>query len=362
MRVLFRADASLQIGTGHVMRCLTFADALARERKARCEFACRLHEGHLADFIAARGYDVHRLPPSAAPPSADLYERWLGCDEPTDAAQVLAAVGVAAFDLLVVDHYGLGVRWETALRGACRHLVALDDLADRGHACDVLLDGNPGRLAADYAQLVPAGCRVLAGAAYALLRPQFAAAREGSLARRRDGAARKVLVTMGGVDPSNMTSRVLEALRAAPLPGDASLTVVLGPHAPWADEVRQQAQRMPWPTTVVANVEDMAALMASQDLAIGAAGVTALERCCLGLPSLLFVLADNQAPGARALEGAGAALVVASEADALKGDLREKLAALLSPGRLRAMQQCCAALVDGLGVSRLMTEMEHDLA
>lgn len=361
MRVLFRADASLQIGTGHVMRCLTLADALVAKMQARCQFACRLHEGHLADVIAARGYAVLPLPSSTAPSSADLFERWLGCDEDTDARQVLTAVGGAGADLVVVDHYALGARWETALRAASPHSIALDDLANREHACDVLLDGNAGKSAGDYARLVPAGCRVLAGAQYALLRPQFAAVREHSLLRRRDSLPRKLLVTMGGVDAPNMTARVLDALRDAALPADASLTVILGPHAPWADRIRHDAASMPWPTTVVANVEDMAGVMASHDIAIGAAGVTALERCCVGLPSLLLVLADNQAAGAGALERAGAALVVTG-ADGMKSDLREKLALLLSPGKLRQMQQSCSALVDGRGVTRLIAQVKHAFA
>ena len=315
MQVTFRTDASLDIGTGHVMRCLTLADAL-RAHGASCRFICR------------------------------------------DAEQTLAALGASPVDWLIVDHYALDAAWGRALRPACRRLAVIDDLADRPHDCDLLLDQNLGRSAADYAGLVLAGCKVLAGAAYALLRPEFAALREYSLARRRAGGLKRLLVAMGGVDKDNVTGSILAALRGCDLDRAAEITVVMGSKAPWLEQVKAQADLMPWPTRVEVNVAHMAQLMAVSDLAIGAAGTTAWERCCLGLPSLVMVLAANQQSGASALAAGHAALLL-KDGDNLPLELAEKLAWLGDGQVLASMQAACAGVTDGTGSRHLVTELMH---
>lgn len=363
MHVAFRADASLQIGTGHVMRCLTLADAL-RERGARCSFVCRAHEGHLSGTIAARGYQALLLPAgSGAAHVRDeaplAHAHWLGAHWEADAAQTAEALAGQPADWLVVDHYGLDARWERRLRDAARHLMAIDDLADRPHAVELVLDQNLGRAEADYAQRVSSDCTVLVGPAYALLRPAFASLRAASLARREQApGVRRVLVSMGGVDKDDVTSQVLRALDRCELPPACEVTVVMGPHAPWLGEVRALAAAARRPVELVVNAPELAQMMADADLAIGAAGTTAWERCCLGLPTLTAVLADNQRPGARALADAGAVLLL-PEADALERDLPARLAEILAPGRLRQMQAACAAITDGAGAGRVAEAMRH---
>ncbi|MFH0934731.1 MAG: UDP-2,4-diacetamido-2,4,6-trideoxy-beta-L-altropyranose hydrolase, partial [Pseudomonadota bacterium] len=294
--ILIRTDASLDIGTGHVMRCLTLAEAL-REQGASCRFVCRAHPGNLIDLIRQRGFVVHSLPsdPDWQPRSTEpAHAAWLGADWQADAEQTKVSAGGTAIDWLIVDHYALDGRWESALRGHSGKIMVIDDLADRVHDCDLLLDQNLGRNAEDYAALVPGGCTLLVGAKYALLRPEFSAQREYSLARRSAPQLKHLLITMGGVDKDDVTGKVLDALRVCTLPADCRISVVMGPHAPWLAQVRERAANMPWPTMVLVNISDMARLMADSDLAIGAAGCTSWERCCLGLPSLMMVLADNQ--------------------------------------------------------------------
>ncbi|BBJ00656.1 UDP-2,4-diacetamido-2,4,6-trideoxy-beta-L-altropy ranose hydrolase [Ferrigenium kumadai] len=355
--VVFRADASLNIGTGHVMRCLTLADAL-QQRGARCRFVCRAHPGNLTDLIRQRGFKVHVLPEleyahyNSSSARECTHAAWLGSDWPTDAAQTKIGIGETVADWLVVDHYAIDANWERQLRPACRHLMVIDDLADRLHDCDLLLDQNSGRVAADYFDLVPAGCTVLVGPKYALIRPEFAALRNYSLARRASPQLKHLLITMGGVDKDNATTRVLDALKDSSLPADCRITVVMGPHAPWLTKVREKAKETPWATEVLVNVQDMAKLMADSDLAIGAAGTSAWERCCLGLPTLTMVLADNQREGAAALKEMGAVLLLES-GDQLAVELHEKISLLLGAQRLLAMQQACIAVTDGAGVSRL---------
>ena len=312
MRIAFRADASLQIGTGHVMRCLTLADAL-RERGAQCSFICRQHPGHLLDLIGQRGHEAIALPVAVSTyktKSSPAHAAWLATDWATDAQQARQSLGEQVMDWLVVDHYALDSRWEQALRPQARQIMVIDDLADRPHDCELLLDQNLGRTEKDYADLLNPTTQKLIGPQYALLRPEFAQWRKYSLARRAKPQLKNLLITMGGVDQGNATGQVLNALKDCTLPADLQITVVMGQQAPWMAQVEAVAAAMPWPTQVHAGVSNMAQLMADSDLAIGAAGGTAWERCVLGLPALVLVLAGNQNKGAKALQAQGAAIVV----------------------------------------------------
>lgn len=309
MHIVFRTDASIQIGTGHVMRCLTLADAL-RERGATSTFVCRQHSGHLLDVIAHRGHHAVALPSLATTTNRisddTAYAAWLGTDWQTDAQQTREALGGDGVDWLVVDHYALDQRWEQALRPYCKNLMVIDDLADRKHDCDVLLDQNLGRSPQDYAGLLKPHTATYIGPQYALLRPEFAHLRSQSLARRSEPQLKHLLITMGGVDKDNATGQVLQTLTACHLPRDLRITAVMGPYAPCLAEVKQQAAQMSWSTEVLVGVSDMAQLMADSDLCIGAAGSTSWERCCLGLPTVMLILAANQHDAAIALSGMGA--------------------------------------------------------
>lgn len=366
-RVAFRTDASLQIGIGHVMRCLTLADALAA-KGADCQFICRAHEGNLIEFIRGKGHVVHELPVSCAEdadanapsPNASptVHAGWLGATQAQDAEACAPMLAALRPDWLVVDHYALDETWERAPAPHYARLMVIDDLADRPHACDLLLDQTYGRKEEDYRPHVPASCRLLCGAQYALLRPEFAALRPYSLQRRAQPSLRKLLITMGGVDKDNATGAVLEALRTCPLPTDCRIAVVMGATAPWLESVRAQAQAMPWDTQVLVGVSDMAQLMADSDLAIGAAGATSWERCCLGLPTVMFVLAENQRAVAQALEGSGAARLMMLGESATTQLERLLLSLIADPGRLALMSKCAARVVDGAGVDAVVRIME----
>lgn len=361
MKVVFRTDASFDIGTGHVMRCLTLAEAL-RQRGASCRFVCRDHPGNLIDLIRQRGFNVHALPFdihwSVPENSTPTHASWLGADWQTDAELTKVGAGETAVDWLIVDHYALDARWERALAPHYRKLMVIDDLADRPHACDLLLDQTFGREAADYCPLVPADCHLLCGSQYALLRSEFAALRPYSLQRRDRPVLRELLITMGGVDKDNATGQVLQALRTCSLPVDCWITVVMGPTAPWLDDVKRLAQDMPWPTRVLVGVSDMAQLMADNDLAIGAAGATSWERCCLGLPTIMLVLAENQRKVAQGLEQSGGVKLI-NLGQSTTTQLRELLLSLIDdPAQLLNMTDCAAGVADGSGVDAVMRQME----
>lgn len=361
LRIGFRVDASVEIGTGHVMRCLTLADAL-REDGAACLFLCRPHDGHLLELIATRGHEAIALPVRSRgtvdvpDPTAPAHAHWLGTAWATDAQDSREALAGASLDWLVVDHYALDQRWEQAMRASCRRLLVIDDLADRPHDCDLLLDQNLGRRAEDYRALLASGAQTLIGPHYALLRPEFAALRAESLARREHPQLRHLLITMGGVDKDNATGAVLAALDDCSLPADLRITVVLGPHAPWLAQVQARAAAMSRPTRVLAGVSNMARLMTDADLAIGAAGSTSWERCCLGLPTIQLVLAENQRAVAAALHETGAALIAgsASQATVL---LQTQLLSGTMPEFLRTLSLSAARLVDGNGTARARSHL-----
>lgn len=353
MRVAFRADASLDIGHGHVMRCLTLAHAL-REHGASCLFICRVLPGHLIDRIRQEGFDVIELPAPEDFAAGKGYAGWLGAAPTEDAVQTLAALPDCV-DWLVVDHYALDAQWEGHLRATCKRLLVIDDLADRAHDCDLLLDQNPGRSRADYAAWVPSDCTVLAGPAHALLRSEFAARRRSVRSSTRT-QLKTLMISMGGVDRDNASTRILDALNQVHLPAGLDIVVVLGAAAPWRESVQQAAARMRWPTRVLIDVRDMADLMAASDLAIGAGGGSALERCCLGLPSIIVPVAENQHAGACALAIAGAA-ILASIGGTGDQALRMALTKLMAGDALTRMSAKATAVTDGEGATQLAARM-----
>ena len=355
--VLFRADASVSMGSGHVMRCLTLAD-FVRAAGGKATFVCRAHPGHMGDLIASRDHQLVLLPPSndAGHDEAAL-KPWKPQQQEIDAHETVSATDGRGFDWTVVDHYGLDSRWELACVRLAPHLLAVDDLANRSHSCALLLDQNLGRGPKDYATRIPPGCASLTGPRYALLRKEFSALRPGSLDRRREGQLRHIVISMGGTDPLDATGRALAALKLCTLHPDTRITVIMGTSAPSLAAVEFSATTMPWPTRVHTNVTHMANLLAEADLAIGASGGSAWERCCLGVPSIIVVTADNQRPAAYALRQAGCARLIDS-VDLIETELSDCIKSLRDGHSLKTLSANAAPLVDGQGAPRVLAAME----
>jgi len=344
VQVAIRTDASQAIGTGHVMRCLALA-GLLRERGAVVRFLCRDEPGNLCDYVASRGFEVRRLAAATELDwQLDFQQSRLG----------LGAPG-ASLDLLVVDHYALDERWERSLRPFARRIFVFDDLADRRHDCDLLLDQNlRDHPESRYAGLVPAGARVFVGPEYALLRPEF-----NSLApRTRNQGLRRLFVYLGGGDSRHALLSVVEGLHllgsVAPI-----TTLVLGAANPDAEEVRAAARAVAQ-LTVLDTTHEMARLIDEADLGIGTCGIAAWERCLLGLPALLVVTADNQRDDARALHALGAARNLGEAGAVTGGKWAQALEALLrDPETLQSMSQAAAAVMARRQVA--MRELEAAL-
>lgn len=349
--VAIRVDASTRIGSGHVMRCLTLADAL-RDRNLSCHFLCRDLAGHMSGVIAERGFDVTLL----STPLTEKRDSWLGVDWQFDALQCAPVLEEIAPRWLVVDHYGLDVRWEK-LAGANIVIVAIDDLADRPHAAALLVDPTHGRRDIEYSSLVSGDCELLIGARHAILRNAFCSLREAAIQSRTSERRERLLITMGGYDADNATGRVLEFVtgwRDLPF---SSVDVVLGGQAPWLQAVRSQIASLPVPSQLHVDTSDMPQLMLAADLCIGAAGTSAWERCVIGLPTVLVVLAENQSRVARSLAEAGAAILVGGLGTDFMDRLAAGLADALKPGRLRLMAQSASAVTDGNGTIRVVNSI-----
>jgi len=361
MKILIRTDASLQIGTGHVMRCLTLADALT-EKGVEVRFICRNHIGNLIEYIQSKGYFVYQLdiPKKTGYDEAIEFSQdsqlshanWLGCTQEEDASTCESILKKIHPDWLVVDHYAIDRTWHNELKGLYTKLMVIDDLADRYHQCDLLLDQTYGRQQHEYKDLVPANCQLLLGSQFALLRPEFQQWREYSLSRREQPKLRKLLITMGGVDQDNVTSQVLATLKSCELPKELEITVIMGKTAPHLNDVKTLAESMPCKTQVKVSVNNMAEIMANSDLAIGAAGATTWERCCLGLPSILVVLADNQKDIANLISNAEAAIKFALDEIGLLCDTIVK-----AENDLDKISKKSASISDGRGVSRVIEAM-----
>jgi UDP-2,4-diacetamido-2,4,6-trideoxy-beta-L-altropyranose hydrolase len=343
------------------MRCLTLANAL-QKRGSECQFICRNNKDNLIEYIRGQGYLVLELPTvDVKLQLADgdpIHASWLGVDWKTDAEQTLDAIKGGYYDWLVVDHYAIGANWEKALYLKSRQILVIDDLADRPHNCNLLLDQTLCRSKHEYKSLVGKNTGLLLGAQYSLLRPEFAEWRRYSLHRAPRHNLRQLLLSMGGVDRDNVIGQTLTTLGTCEFLTDIKITVVMGPLSPWLSQVESQASEMRHLTQVLSGVNNMAELMANSDLAIGAAGGTSWERCCLGLPSILIVLAQNQLTLARTLAGLGAARLI-EEKEKIQDDLPRILKSLIEvPSELEAMHSISSALIDGEGALEVVKALE----
>ncbi len=292
------------------MRCLTLAKAL-KVQNVECTFICRNHAGNLIKKIQQAGFIVHILDAIENDNSSNelladnqnaynkqqplFHADWLGTTQRQDAQDCSAIIEPLQVDWLIVDHYALDKTWQHILRPHYKKLMVIDDLGDREHLADLLLDQNHGSTVEKYQELVPRTCTILAGSTFALLRPEFSLWRKYSLSRRKNNTSiSNILVTLGGTDPDNFTGKILQKLALVALNSNIEIIVVMGSTAPHLQVVQQQAASMITSTIVKVDVSNMAEIMSNADLAVGAAGATTWERCCLGLPTIQIVTAENQ--------------------------------------------------------------------
>ena len=333
MKVVFRADASVQMGSGHLMRCLTLAEVL-QELGVETKFICGDHDGNLNACVQGKGVPVTVLLRTSL------------VDAVTDAEQTILALDGERPDWMVVDHYGLDIEWERRLKPVVGRLLVIDDHTGRSHDCDVLLDQNYSVEGAQrYAGLVSSTCRMLLGPSYALLRKEFGELR-GHM--RRWSSLDNILVFFTAGDDQGET---LKAMQGVELFGKAKqVDVVVGHSNLHNAAIKQKCDELHW--GYHCQVDYMPALIAQADLVVGAGGSSNWERCALGVPALVAILADNQAPIAQALDSAGVVrnlgwfhtLQPTDYADALRE---------LDARRLTDMSDKAMRIVDAAGAKRV---------
>lgn len=336
MKIVFRVDASLKMGIGHLMRCLTLANEL-NQQNHEIFFVCRELFGNLISMI---DYPVLVLPRDDNFQSDSLYLNWLGSSQEQDSKQTIRVIPPNV-DLIIVDSYALDEIWHKNLREYTKKIMVIDDLVNRKLDCDILLNQNLGANLQDYHQKIPNSCELLLGCDYALLRSEFAKLRDKALLKReKTKKIKNILISMGGIDSSNKTYEILQDIS-----DDLNIVVVLGGQSHHNKMITNYAKSKN-NVKVVVDADNIADLMLEADLAIGAGGSSSWERCCLGLPTLLYVLAENQRRIAENLEQLGAVKIV----DNLKVNLQN---ILNNFSFWQGMSERAQSICDGVGVKRI---------
>lgn len=322
---IIRCDASPGRGGGHLMRCLALSHGLSALGWS-CHFA--VADGSFEAAGQTRPPNTLELCGNAVT-DPEALRRWRpqGCD------------------LLVVDHYDLDNRWEESLHGWASTLLTLDDLPGRPHP-GAVLSSIP------LPQFGPGPW--LCGPNWAVLDPEFVKIRHNTLARRQAlQPVEKIVVSFGLTDPDNATCLALDALRTAAR--GIAVDVVIGSGSPWLTAITATAATLDPPARVMVDARDIPRILAAADLAIGAGGGSAFERCCLGLPSIQIQIADNQKETGRLLSGCGATLDLGPQKSIHPAQLNTAIRSLLhDPQRRAAMSRAAASLCDGRGLYRAL--------
>ena len=358
MQVAIRVDASSQIGAGHVMRCLTLAQAF-RNKGVEVIFICREHPGNLCDYIESEGFKLYRLPMHGLVKSAQSVfnndkkppnASWLGISWQKDAKETIDILVQQRVDYLVVDHFGIDASWEQRVKEiASVKITVVDGQLDRSHDCEFLLDPNLSeRTPQCWKSLVPSYCQLFLGPQFTFLRPEYL--KERSRLRTRDGKVKRILIAFGGVDKANATGMALEAVKKAEH-FNLAIDVVAGPGNPHKSDLERICQFLS-NANFHFQPSSLAKLMAAADLSIGASGTMAWERCYLGLPAIIMSIADNQNNICEILEKKGAAIYLGKQGKVRIRSIVDAINfALNNPELLRKMSRQSLEIMGALKIS-----------
>ena len=333
MKIALRADGGATIGGGHIARCLTLASAL-NQMGAEAGLFVNETALPLATALNRQSIAVHAIKEGPGSFALELSKQNLG--------------------LAVVDHYGWDAAEHSLLRPYIQKLAVIDDLVNRRLECDLVLDQNFGRQESDYEDIIPDHASRLIGLEYALLRPEFANARKQALSRRGQEQANRILVSLGFTDVGGITARTVEALLANGC--DLQMDVIVARTAPSLQDLQTIAQESP-SVSIHIEPDNLADLMVQADIAVGAVGGSAWERCCLGLPTIAVVLADNQIAAARALSEHGVLKAHTPDSDGLINLVEDVNSLCLDHAARRKMAAAAARLVDGKGAERVAKKL-----
>lgn len=355
MKILIRTEASSKIGVGHVMRCLALAEKL-KAHGATVFFVCRDLPGNLNHVIQAKGFEVHVLKYPVAWLDRDNHESGdveklspLWSEDFDLCLKILKSQGTV--DCVVVDSYFFNTQWEKSFRLHVKKIVAIDDLANREHNCDLLLDQNlyPD-MNTRYRDLIPVQCQTLLGPKFALLRSEFSLARKD--VKIREGEVSRIAVLFGGTDYACQTEKVIRAFHSLHL-DDVMLDVIVGPsnaHRLRLEEICAAKTNL----VFLYDPKNIAEIFLNADLGIGATGLGTWERACLGLPSLFITFANNQIEIAKGAETQGLGIYLGHHHEVTEEIIAETvLSVIKQPGLLKRLSETAFDTVDGLGSERV---------
>jgi UDP-2,4-diacetamido-2,4,6-trideoxy-beta-L-altropyranose hydrolase len=338
--IVFRVDSGNGIGWGHMMRCFSLAEAFS-SKNVKISFISRKLSGSLCKFIEENGYDVHYLP------NKDL--EWKN-----DAEKTIKIINnLDPVDWLVVDNYELNDTWETILKPYTKKIMVIDDMTKRKHNCDLILDQNfYENMKKCYDGLIPVNCKKLIGPKFALLRKDFLRIRKNL--RKRDGKIKRILVSFGSSDPTNEITKVIEAINKLDNK-QIKIDLVLGIPNKTSKNIDKFFSKKLNITCHYQSTK-IAQLMEKADLSIGSGGSTTWERCCLGLPSIVSISADNQKKLTEAVAKNGCSINLGFVNKLSSRDYQKAITNIDSLTLIR-MSQKCIKLVDGNGIYRVVDEL-----
>lgn len=342
-----------------MMRCLTLANEAKRHGWKIC-IVLRDPEASLVSYLSMYGHQIKELISVNCGKENSVsrlkHGDWLSVSQTQDAHETADVISDFKPDWLVVDHYAIDATWLSIIESYGAKILVIDDLGDRDLICDLLLDQNLGASAAKYVGKISRNCRLLLGPDFALLRNEFKEWREKSLKNRFDRNIENILITMGGVDASNYTLQVLQELTKSKYARNCLITIILGGLYPHEKALNQFLESSALKVSILSNVKNMAEIMSSADICIGAAGSTSWERCCLGIPTITFAVADNQIPIVNELEKHSC--TIASSVNRICADL-ETLVKKDNIAVLKRLSSNSASVTDGKGVQRVLRQLEN---
>ena len=357
-KILFRVDASQDIGTGHLMRCLAIANE-AKRRDWECIFVLRDPEDRIVKYINSSDHRVKELISAEGEKktyNTNAHGDWLPVSQTQDAIETLEVICQLDPDWVIVDHYALDATWLSIVEKPNAKILVIDDLGDRELICDVLLDQNIGASAKKYHGKLLSNCQLLLGPTFALLRSEFKDWRERSLEGRLNRNVENILITMGGVDTGNYTLRTLIEVAKSKYAKTCVFTVVIGSSYPHTDALYEFVEETKLRISVLSNVKNMAEIMSKSDLCIGAGGSTSWERCCLGLPTISFAIADNQIGVLAELEKEKCTII--SDLEKISSDF-EKLLSEERSQQLNTLSLNSSKVTDGNGIKLLLERLDQ---
>lgn len=350
--LFIRVDAGTKIGIGHIMRCLTLAESLKKKFNG-VFFISNNIQGNLSDYVEGMGYKVYQIRGHNHIEGQIIetvkYRRKIQND--VNQCKKIINSYKNSSNWLLVDHYGIDQRWESKIRNHVEKIIVIDDLANRKHDCDILIDQNFYRdMTERYNKLVPKNCVQILGSKYALLRKEFTITRKKL---KRKNKLKRILVSFGGSDPTNETSKAMRGLNL--LDSQYKMDVVIGNSNPNKNSIKRLCSKIP-STTFHYQVNNMSKIMANADLAIGGGGSMTWERCCMGLPTIVAILSENQYQLTKEVAKIGCVINL-GKSDNLKPEDYAHTIKEINIITIQNMSKKCLRLVDGNGTKRVTNKI-----